>query len=365
MYDIANPHKNPNKPASTSPKWPEVQKLALDDSPQSDAKLQKHVHTAERRSIKLPIVRVARTQKTYGTRTVDQGRTVILDIVSFDNVVSRSLTYHVSLQFKANEAIYKAAKPGVELDTLFLDHKFSFTDRFADYHPKHVADLGVTAMIKIFAQMKNARRGHDTQGRLKRVRLDASSEGYTNYMAPMRIQRISKEVELLKRQEIERAEKAGGTPDLEQFEGVYTNRILRPATETFLTAEWDEMVPFPNSKPSTSSFPSKCVFMNSHTDRLLQLGRLDSMASAGRTMAARTIPCSAKLILATMRRLTISRKALAIRAVRLGTWDASVLPLRVVLIKRRRMEKGSRGRRLLNVNLLSRLGANGWEVDGL
>jgi len=358
MYDIANPHKNPNKPASTRPKWPEVQKLALDDSPQSDAKLQKHVHTAERRSIKLPIVRVARTQKTYGTRTVDQGRTVILDIVSFHNAVSRSLTYHVSLQFKANEAIYKAAKPGAELDdTLFLDHKFSFTDTFADYHPKHVADLGVTAMIKIFAQMKNARRGHDTQGRLKRVRLDASSEGYTNYMAPMRIQRISKEVELLKQKEIERAEKDGGTPDLKQFEGVYTDRILRPATETFLTAEWDEMVPFPNSKPPAYFFPFIMSLMNSCTNRLLQLGRSDSMASAGQTMAARTIPCSAKPILATMRRLTISRRALAIRAVRLVTWGASVVPLRVVLTKRRQTEKGRQVRRLLNASLLSRADA--------
>jgi len=111
-------------------------------------------------------------------------------------------------------------------------------------------------MIKVFAQMRNARRGHDTQGRLKRVKLDASAEGYTNYMAPMRIQRISKEVELLKQQEIAAAEKAGREPDLTRFEDIYTKDILRPATETFLTAEWDEMVPFPNSKPRP--FPSLC-----------------------------------------------------------------------------------------------------------
>jgi len=91
MYDCANPHK----PANTSPKWREVQKLALDDNPESDVKLQEHVYTAERRSIKLPIVRVARKRKTYGTRTVDEGHTVILDIVSFHNDVSRPVTNHV------------------------------------------------------------------------------------------------------------------------------------------------------------------------------------------------------------------------------------------------------------------------------
>ena len=90
-------------------------------------------------------------------------------------------------------------------------------------------------MIKIFAQMRNARRGHDAQGRVKKVKLDASAEGYTNYMAPMRIQRISKQVDMLK--------------DPKLAEEIYTSKVLKPETETFLTAEWDEMVPFPNRKP--------------------------------------------------------------------------------------------------------------------
>lgn len=36
----------------------------------------------------------------------------------------------------------------------------------------------------------------------------------------------------------------------ENTDDIYTDKILRPATDTFLTAEWDEMVPFPNSKAS-------------------------------------------------------------------------------------------------------------------
>jgi hypothetical protein len=146
------------------------------------------------------------------------------------------------VQFKANETVYKAAeKEGKEpKEEDFLGHKFTATDNFADYQPKHIADMGVTAMIKIFAQMKNARRGNDTQGRVKRVKLDASAEGYTNYMAPMRIQRISKQVELLKSAKID--EEVARIA-----ENIYTGKLMKPETETFLTAEWDEMVPFPNT----------------------------------------------------------------------------------------------------------------------
>jgi hypothetical protein len=44
-----------------------------------------------------------------------------------------------------------------------VDHKSGVTEQFADYNPKHLAAMSVTAMIKPVAQMKNARRGHDAQ----------------------------------------------------------------------------------------------------------------------------------------------------------------------------------------------------------
>jgi hypothetical protein len=145
-------------------------------------------------------------------------------------------------QFKANQAIYKvAADAGKKPDESdFIAYKFGITDGFADYHPKQIANVGVTAMMKIFAQMRNVRRGHHVQGRLKRVKLDASAEGYTNYMAPMRIQRIQKQVEML------------GDETLAQE--IYTKDLLKPETDTYLTAEWDEMVPFPNSESRFALF---------------------------------------------------------------------------------------------------------------
>lgn len=108
-------------------------------------------------------------------------------------------------------------------------YQSSITDQYADYNPKNIAVLSLVAMIKTVAQMKNARRGHDTQGRVKKVRLDSSNEGYSNYMAPMRMQRIARQ-----------------SNDTD----TYTNKILRPETDTYLTPEWDEFVPFPCSKSS-------------------------------------------------------------------------------------------------------------------
>jgi hypothetical protein len=115
----------------------------------------------------------------------------------------------------------------------FMSHKAA-ADQFSEFQPKRIADLAVTAMIKMFAQMRDARRGHDAQGRVKKVRLDASAEGYTNYMAPMRIQAIAQKVNLLE--------------DKTLAEEIYTSKLLKPEIDTYLTAEWDEMVPFPNSK---------------------------------------------------------------------------------------------------------------------
>lgn len=121
-------------------------------------------------------------------------------------------------------------------ETEFINHRSSITEQFADYDPKHLASLSVTLMIRTIAQMKNARRGHDAQGRLKKVKLDESNEGYANFMAPMRMERI--------RRQVEKAEEEGEGHGLRE---VYTDKVLKPATDTYLTAEWDEMVPFPES----------------------------------------------------------------------------------------------------------------------
>ncbi|KAH7131804.1 putative prostaglandin G/H synthase 2/cyclooxygenase 2, pgh2/cox2 [Dendryphion nanum] len=221
MYDFANPHKNPNRQRGQKPNWLRVQELAFQDDVKSEQELQQLVADAERRSIKLPLVRIALENMTYGEGSaywkVDKDHKVILDI------------------FKANEAASKSTNPN------YLSHKSTATDQFADFQPKRLAEVGITAMIKVFAQMRDVRRGHDAQGRLKKVKLNASSEGYSNYMAPMRIDRISRQVEL------EKTAKVQDASFDDAAKNVYTKGILKPETETYLTAQWDEMVPFPNT----------------------------------------------------------------------------------------------------------------------
>jgi len=88
MYEVANPHKTLHKQPSGKPKWLTVQELAFKDDEKSEQKLRRLVAHAERRSIKLPLVRVAREAREYKDSKgkvwqVDAGKTVILDIVSY------------------------------------------------------------------------------------------------------------------------------------------------------------------------------------------------------------------------------------------------------------------------------------------
>ena len=102
--------------------------------------------------------------------------------------------------------------------------------------------MGLASMIKAAAQMKNLRRGNDTQGYLKRINLDSSTEGYSNFMAPLRMKMVEAD-----------AKYAREHSNAQDVDKVFDTRILRPSTDTYLTPEWDEFVPFPTSK---STYPS-------------------------------------------------------------------------------------------------------------
>ena len=94
-------------------------------------------------------------------------------------------------------------------------------------------------MVKVLAQLKNLRRGHDTQGVSKKINIESSSVSYANYMAPMRLTEIDLKLEKAKKDNKLTAQ---------QREAIYPSGIRKPATATYLTTEWDEMVPFPTSK---------------------------------------------------------------------------------------------------------------------
>ena len=119
----------------------------------------------------------------------------------------------------------------------YLSYQPSFTSKYAEYHPKHVAIMALSSMIKVAAQMRNLRRGNNTQGFLKKINLDASSEGYSNFMAPLRMKMVEADAKYAR--EHSKAQDA---------DKVFDKRVLKPSTDTYLTPEWDEFVPFPTSK---------------------------------------------------------------------------------------------------------------------
>jgi hypothetical protein len=112
----------------------------------------------------------------------------------------------------------------------FLTSQLSIADKYGVFSPRRFATISLTSMIKFIAQMKNPRRGHDAQGRLKRIHLDSIAEGYANYMAPMRVSRIKEQVKRLEDGEAKQ---------------IFSDDILRPEADTYLTPTWDEFVPFP------------------------------------------------------------------------------------------------------------------------
>jgi hypothetical protein len=104
--------------------------------------------------------------------------------------------------------------------------------------------LSLTSMITTLAQLKNLRRGHDAQGRLKQLNLKSSTEGYANFMAPMRVKQIAQKIS-------DARKKAQEAKDLEEdarLKDIYNTDILKPGISVYMTPEWNEMVPFPTSK---------------------------------------------------------------------------------------------------------------------
>ncbi len=130
-----------------------------------------------------------------------------------------------------HRATVEAEEAGKSDQVKFLTSQISIAEKFGVFQPRRFAVLALTLMVKFIAQMKNPRRGHDEQGKLKKIHLDWTAEGYSNFMAPMRMDRIAEQVKHL--------------PESHPNKDVFTDAVLKPETDTYLTPNWDEMVPFP------------------------------------------------------------------------------------------------------------------------
>ncbi|KAL8990819.1 MAG: hypothetical protein Q9169_008029 [Polycauliona sp. 2 TL-2023] len=247
------------KSGSNSCDWFEIQKLATNEDEKSDTAIEHMILEAQRRSVRLPFIRkvikdgvIIKPEEADKGRniSVEKGQTIICDI------------------YAAMAAL--TDKQLQESDFCHLNYISSLSAGLVHFNPKDIALHGLTAMIKCAAQMKNLRRGHTSQGEIKKISIDQTYEGYANFMAPGRMQMIASDVKLAetrldyllthpedtskmtkeKKMESEtkfKADKLLLERQIEDAKDVFSEDILKPKADTYLTAEWDEMVPFPTT----------------------------------------------------------------------------------------------------------------------
>ncbi|KAI8630354.1 heme peroxidase-domain-containing protein [Xylariaceae sp. FL1651] len=210
LYEAAD-----SPPPRSEPKWIEVQNCVFSTSSSEDKDLEQMIKRMAQATVRLSIVRKASVAGEYEWTKkgdpVEKGDTVILDLSkAIDEVEAEDKRDETKIQF--------------------LTSQLGIAGKYGVFSPRRFATLSLTSMIKFIAQMKNPRRGHEAQGKLKRIRLDSVAEGYANYMAPMRVRWIKEQATRLEKKEAEK---------------ISTDGILRPEADTYLTPTWDEFVPFP------------------------------------------------------------------------------------------------------------------------
>ncbi|KAK4160491.1 linoleate diol synthase [Cladorrhinum sp. PSN259] len=209
-----------NDPTGPEPEWIKIQKCVFGSAPSTPScdtnkDLERMIQRTAKSSFLQPIVRMANVTAEYAFESTTDGDKV--QIKKGETVILNLAKAEVEVE-------------GEEAKVEFLTSQLNIADKFRVFSPRHFATVSLTSMIRFIAQMQNARRGRDTQGRLKRIRLDKTPEGYANYMAPMRVAWIEQQVKLLEKKEATL---------------IYTDEVLKPPSDTYLTPNWDEFVPFP------------------------------------------------------------------------------------------------------------------------
>ncbi|KAL8910116.1 MAG: hypothetical protein Q9171_004577 [Xanthocarpia ochracea] len=240
-YDLAKT----GRPGTSD--WLQIQALAMKDESKSDEEIQHKVLEALRQSVKLPFIRkVVKDDVTIKVDgedcTLKKDQTIVCDV-------------YEAMQALTTEEVRDTNK------YCHLNYVSSLSSALVHFNPKDIALHGLTAMIKVMAQMKNLRRGHIAQGHVKKIQIDQTYEGYANFMAPgrmqmiasdakhaeMRLQRYKDEDHTNKSDQERKAEEKLLRQQIEAARKIFNEDVLKPKADTYLTAEWDEMIPFPTT----------------------------------------------------------------------------------------------------------------------
>ncbi|WQF74989.1 Putative hem peroxidase superfamily, hem peroxidase, animal-type [Colletotrichum destructivum] len=211
LYQVANGDN-----MEAEPKWLALQRAALVDE---DNIVEKMVLDMARAKVNLPIVR----------KVLKEGQFKFVGVPYKGKSTTLKEGQHVVLDLAPATASAVEAQDTSRLK--FLTLQLSIADKYAVFSPRDFIPLSQAQMIKFIALTRNTRRGPAAQGELKRVHLEATAEGYANYMAPERVEWIKEQVDKLE--------------DQTEASRIFNDKIFVAGFDTFLTPSWDEYVPFP------------------------------------------------------------------------------------------------------------------------
>ncbi|KAF3904876.1 hypothetical protein ABW20_dc0106815 [Dactylellina cionopaga] len=208
--------------------WEVIQGIAFDKSlseHEKDHEIMHCVLEAQRMKVKLPVLRQVLTKTPFKVPGSEfefhHGDTVIVDIYTAEGYRH---------DFCDEPSCIEKMHTHKDLDD-YLAYSGGFARDILKFEARNIPVIGLSVMFKVMGQMKLLRQGHDSQGRLKMVNNNPSYGHLANRMAP----------KIFKATVGELRERAKKNNTGESFD-------TPPESYTYLTPEWDETMPFPNSK---------------------------------------------------------------------------------------------------------------------
>lgn len=255
FLDGATPQKNPEpwKKARHGgfQHWKEMHDIAINEKNTEEAyrKIKGYCLEAQRLKLKLPIVRQSKEQiKVNGEIIAESGDIIIIDInsalrdgdaIHFGDhgepvpnpaVPSSRVNkqgHKVGEKIWENPDEFNAARYNYGTHMPYLPYGHGLSEgvfvTLKNLDMRKISLWCITSMITVLAQLQNLQPAPGTQGTVKRINI-IQKDNIANYMSPK------------KRREIEKKMDEAGAKDL-------SPREIK--VRTYLTPEWDEMVPYP------------------------------------------------------------------------------------------------------------------------
>ncbi|KAF3908286.1 hypothetical protein AA313_de0206127 [Arthrobotrys entomopaga] len=207
--------------------WEDIQNIALRtdmSEHDKDHELMHFVLEAQRLQVKLPVFRQVISNTPFKLPGSDfefhYGDTVYLDVHSAEG------NRHSFCDDPFCIEKMHTHKPLSE----YLAYEGGFSREILNFDGRDIPVVGLGVMFKILGQLKYLRQGHDSQGRLKTVNNSPSYGHLANRMSPRDFRATMTGLR----------QRAETNNTGESFDRA-------PDSYTYLTPEWDETLPFPNT----------------------------------------------------------------------------------------------------------------------